>query len=89
MCLFNITFLIQCNFFCMIGHVDFDILTPQQIRNISVCEVTSDELYKDNQPKTGGLRDPRFGVSSRRGTCTACQRTWTECSGHFGHYEHH
>jgi len=71
----------------MIDHVQFDILTPEKIRAISVCEVITDELYEDNHPKTGGLRDPRFGVSSRRGTCTACQRTWTQCSGHFGHYE--
>jgi len=71
----------------MMDYVDFDILTAQKIRDISVCEIITDELYSDNQPKTGGLRDPRFGVSSRRGTCTACQRTWTECSGHFGHYE--
>ena len=60
---------------------------PQKIRDISVCEVVTDELYDEGRPKTGGLRDPKFGVSSRRGICTACQRTWTQCSGHFGHYE--
>ena len=71
----------------MINFVEFDILSPEKIRSISVCEVVTDELYENNCPKHGGLRDPRFGVSTRRGTCTACQRTWTNCSGHFGHYE--
>lgn len=68
-------------------HIHFDVLTPEKIRGISVCEVVTDELYEDNRPKTGGLRDPRFGVSSRRGTCRSCGMTWSKCSGHFGHYK--
>ena len=71
----------------MISRVDFSCLSPEKIRNISVCEVTKDELYDNGKPMHGGLRDPRFGVSSRRGVCTACSRTWTNCSGHFGHFE--
>lgn len=67
--------------------IHFDVLSPEKIRNISVCEVVSDELYEDNRAKFGGLRDPRFGVSSRRGTCKSCGLTWSKCSGHFGHYE--
>ena len=63
----------------MINFVEFDILSPEKIRSISVCEVVTDELYENGAPKHGGLRDPRFGVSTRRGTCTACQRTWTNC----------
>ena len=71
----------------IIGSVEFSCLSPQKIKDISVCEVVTDELYQEGRPKTGGLRDPRFGVSSRRGICTACQRTWTQCSGHFGHFQ--
>lgn len=67
--------------------IRFDILSPNVIRSMSVCEVVTDELYEDNRPKTGGLRDPRFGVSSRRGTCRSCGMTWSKCSGHFGHFE--
>ena len=70
-----------------IDYVDFSCLSPDKIRSISVCEVTTDELYADGRPKSGGLRDPLFGVSSRRGICSACSQTWTNCSGHFGHYE--
>jgi len=67
--------------------IHFGVMSPEQIRNISVCEVVTAELYEDNRPKFGGLRDPRFGVSSRRGTCLSCGLMWSRCSGHFGHYE--
>ena len=70
-----------------IDSVQFDVLSPDKIRKISVCEVITDELYENNRPKLNGLRDPRFGVSSRRGTCQSCKMTWSNCTGHFGHYE--
>ena len=85
MCLFIKEF-VKCKKMS-IDYVDFSCLSPDKIRSISVCEVTTDELYKDGLPKSGGLRDPLFGVSSRRGICSACSQTWTDCSGHFGHYE--
>ena len=67
--------------------IEFGVLSPKAIRDMSVCEVVTSELYDNNRPKRGGLRDPRFGVASRRGMCTACGQTWSACSGHFGHYE--
>ena len=70
-----------------IDQLVFGVLSPAQIRAMSVCEVVTDELYTNGSPKAGGLRDPLFGVASRRGQCTACDKTWSECSGHFGHYE--
>lgn len=70
-----------------INKIKFDVLSPRKIREISIVEVVTDELYENGKPKHGGLRDPRFGVSGRRGRCTACNMTWSECSGHFGHYE--
>ena len=71
----------------VIDTVQFDVLSPKQIRHLSVCEITTDELYEDNRPKLNGLRDPRLGVSSRLGRCASCNQTWSKCSGHFGHYE--
>lgn len=70
-----------------IANLQFGVLSPAKMRRISVCEVVTDELYCDGQATRGGLRDPLFGVQSRRGSCTACGQTWSECSGHFGHYE--
>lgn len=71
----------------IIDSVEFDVLSPEKIRAISVCQVVTDELYENGLPKRGGLRDPRFGVSSRKGRCESCRLTWSQCSGHFGHYE--
>ena len=65
----------------------FSVLSPEKIRSISVIEVITDELYENNEPKRGGLRDPKFGVSGRRGVCESCELTWSECAGHFGHFE--
>jgi len=70
-----------------IDAVQFGVSSPDAIRAMSMCEVDTDELYEDNKPKLGGLRDPRFGVSSRRGMCPSCKKTWSDCSGHFGHFE--
>jgi len=70
-----------------IHSLKFGVLSPEKIRAMSLSEVVTDELYESNRPKYGGLRDPRFGVSSRRGICPACQKTWSDCSGHFGHFE--
>jgi len=70
-----------------IDSLQFGVLDPQKIRAMSLREVVTDELYENNQPKIGGLRDPFFGVSSRRGICPACQKTWSDCPGHFGHFE--
>jgi DNA-directed RNA polymerase II subunit RPB1 len=67
--------------------LNFSVLSPEKIRSISVVEVITDELYENNEPKHGGLRDPKFGVSGRRGVCETCELTWSECAGHFGHFE--
>ena len=77
---------ILCNVWGM-KNIQFNVLSPEAVRGMSVCEVVTDELYENNCPKVGGLRDPRFGVSSRRGLCKSCGMTWSKCSGHFGHYE--
>ena len=69
-----------------IDNIDFSVLSPDTIRQMSVCEVTTDELYAGERPKRGGLRDPLFGVCSRRGSCEACGLTWSDCPGHFGYY---
>ena len=67
--------------------IQFGVLSPEKIRNISVVEVVTSELYSNGSAKSGGLRDPSLGISSRRGSCPTCQQTWIGCPGHFGHYE--
>ena len=42
--------------------IQFGILSPDDIRNTSVAEITSRDTYENNRPKIGGLFDPRMGV---------------------------
>ena len=42
--------------------IQFSILSPDEIRNNSVVEVTNRDTYINNKPVLGGLFDPRMGV---------------------------
>ena len=42
--------------------VQFSIFSPEEIERSSVVEITSQTLYEGNEPKIGGLFDPRMGV---------------------------
>jgi DNA-directed RNA polymerase II subunit RPB1 len=66
--------------------VQFSIFSPEEIEKRSVVEITSQETYAGNEPKIGGLFDPRMGVLDNGKTCRSCGQTNHECPGHFGHY---
>ena len=42
--------------------IQFSILSPDEIRNGSVAEITNRDTYVNNKPVIGGLFDPRMGV---------------------------
>ena len=42
--------------------IQFGLLSPDDIRNTSVAEITTRDTYDNNKPKIGGLFDPRMGV---------------------------
>ena len=44
--------------------VQFSIFSPEEIERSSVVEITSQTPYEGNEPKIGGLFDPRMGVLS-------------------------
>jgi DNA-directed RNA polymerase II subunit RPB1 len=66
--------------------VQFSIFSPEEIESKSVVEVTTHTLYDGNEPKIGGLFDPRMGVLENGKTCRSCGQTNHKCPGHFGHY---
>ncbi len=66
--------------------VQFSILSPEEIERSSVVEITSQTPYEGNEPKIGGLFDPRMGVLENGKTCRTCGQTNHACPGHFGHY---
>jgi DNA-directed RNA polymerase II subunit RPB1 len=66
--------------------IQFGIFSPDEIVRRSVVEVTSQQTYDGNEPKIGGLFDPRMGVLENGKTCRSCGQTNHGCPGHFGHY---
>ncbi|KAJ7526580.1 hypothetical protein O6H91_16G013300 [Diphasiastrum complanatum] len=67
--------------------VQFGILSPDEIRQMSVCKIESSETYDRGKPKAGGLSDPRLGTIDRATKCETCGGSMAECPGHFGHLE--
>lgn len=70
-----------------VNHVQFGILGPDEIRAMSVVEVTEHERYEKNIPKENGLMDLRLGTIDSAVRCKTCECTMTDCPGHFGHIE--
>ena len=71
----------------LVKRVQFGILSPDEIRRMSVTEggIRYPEIYEGGKPKLGGLMDPRQGVIDRSARCQTCAGNMKECPGHFGH----
>ena len=66
--------------------IQFSIFSPDEIERRSVVEITSNATYEGNEPKIGGLFDPRMGVLENGKQCRSCGQSNNNCPGHFGHY---
>ncbi|CAK7355676.1 unnamed protein product [Dovyalis caffra] len=67
--------------------VQFGILSPDEIRQMSVIQIEHSETTERGKPKPGGLSDPRLGTIDRKMKCETCTANMAECPGHFGHLE--
>jgi len=65
--------------------IQFGIFSPDEIQRRSVVEITNSGTYDGNEPRIGGLFDPRMGVLDNGKTCRSCGQTNHSCPGHFGH----
>ncbi|KAI1719686.1 RNA polymerase rpb1, domain 1 domain-containing protein [Ditylenchus destructor] len=70
-----------------VKRVQFGILSPDEIKRMSVGEIEFSEIYENGKPKIGGLMDPRQGVIDKRGHCMTCTGDMNQCPGHFAHLE--
>lgn len=61
--------------------IQFCVMSPDEIRKRSVCEVT----FNGNEPVYNSLFDPRMGVTDHNKICVTCGQKNTFCPGHFGH----
>lgn len=69
-------------------NVSFGFHTPEDIRKISVVEITNPETFNAlGYPTDGGLYDKRMGLLDRNERCATCNLTPNFCPGHYGHIE--
>ncbi len=72
----------------MISRVEFGLLSPEQIKKMSIAKiVTPDTHDTDGYPIKGGLMDPRLGVIDPGLRCRTCRNKMSDCPGHFGHID--
>src|SRR3989339_1758120 len=68
-----------------IGEIRFSLLSPEQIKAISVAKIVTPELYDiDGYPVDGGLMDLRLGAIDPGVRCRTCGGRLKECLGHPG-----
>lgn len=67
----------------IITRVIFGILSPERIKEKSVCEIYKHITSQKNLE--GTLSDPRLGPIERGLICPTCKQTYKDCPGHFGH----
>jgi len=69
-----------------ISRIKFGILSPDEIRKMSVTTVVTTDVYdNDGLPIDGGVMDRRMGAIEPGETCPVCGNTRDSCPGHFGH----
>lgn len=67
--------------------IQFSILSPEEIMNMSVAEITSRDTYVNNKPVIGGLFDPRMGVLEPGMICPTDGLNYMQSPGYFGHIQ--
>jgi len=67
--------------------IQFSILSPDEIRKMSVANITSKDTYINNKPVVGGLFDPRMGVLEPGMICPTDGLNYMQTPGYFGHME--
>ncbi|KAL8870861.1 MAG: hypothetical protein Q9174_003190 [Haloplaca sp. 1 TL-2023] len=72
-----------------IQEVQFGLLSPEEIKNMSVAPIEYPETMdeQNSRPRHMGLADPRLGSIDRGVKCATCDENMSECPGHFGHIE--
>jgi len=65
--------------------IQFGLLSPEEIENMAVCEITNPRSFEDNgNPTEGGINDLRMGTTDKKLRCATCKCNFNDCPGHFG-----
>ena len=78
----------MASFIKKIEKINFGLLSPEDIRRMSVVSVEYPDTYGDDGfPIDRGLMDPRMGVIDPNLVCRTCGSKGGVCPGHFGRIE--
>lgn len=64
--------------------IQFGILSPDEIKGVSVCKIDEPRF---STPATGTAYDERMGPTQSRTLCSTCNEEIKICPGHFGHID--
>jgi DNA-directed RNA polymerase II subunit RPB1 len=66
-----------------VNTVNFGILSPDEIKALSVAKIENPEIYEEGsrKPRPGGLADPRLGTVDRNFKCQTCGEGWVSTLG--------
>jgi len=67
--------------------IQFGILSAEEIRRLSVVDVTEPVILDHYVPKCNGINDLRMGSVDRRFCCSTCGKSMMKCMGHTGSIE--
>ena len=70
-----------------VTRVDISTLGPQEIRALSVVQVTESAIYEKGVARRNAPNDHRMGPIDRRIVCCTCGNKVERCTGHSGHIE--
>ena len=65
----------------------FSVLSPEEIKRLSVCPVNTTTLYEKSLPRPFGINDLRMGTTDRKLRCSTCHNDMVVCNGHPGHMD--
>ena len=73
--------------FVRVKAVHLTLMSPEEIRAMSVTHVNVVKNYNKHLPVPGSVNCPRMGSMDRRVECTTCINDNKDCPGHFGKIE--
>lgn len=69
-----------------VSGVRFGMIAPEEIKAISVAEITTGRLHRSRGPTPGALNDLRLGPVDAKHDCETCGCGIGHCPGHPGHH---
>lgn len=66
--------------------IRWGLMSPEEIKAVSVAEITTGRLHRSRGPTPGALNDLRLGPVNARYECETCGCGIGHCPGHPGHH---